>query len=72
MQVIQRTRHAANYGTSWKDVDGTTTRLDIGGIANIYQELKSGSDYIMVSDVRVATSRLDKTWGEIGATANYA
>lgn len=63
---------AADYGTSWVDVDGTTTRLNVGGLANIYQDFKSGSNYIVVSDVRVATGNIEKTWGEIGATANYS
>ncbi|MFD1198291.1 autotransporter outer membrane beta-barrel domain-containing protein [Brucella gallinifaecis] len=63
---------AADYATSWIDTDGTTTRLNVGGLANIYQELKSGSNYITVSDIRVASGTIEKTWGEIGATANYS
>lgn len=62
----------ANYATNWQAADGTATRLTLGGIINVYQELKGGADYIMVSGDRVATGSIDKTWGEIGITANYA
>ncbi|MEL4073540.1 autotransporter outer membrane beta-barrel domain-containing protein, partial [Ochrobactrum sp. GPK 3] len=30
---------AANNASSWTEADGTTTRLEIGGVANIYQDL---------------------------------
>lgn len=63
---------AADYATSWVDADGTTTGLNVGGLANIYQDLKSSADYITISDVRVANGTIEKTWGEIGATANYS
>lgn len=63
---------AANYGNSWQDADGTTTRLELGGVANLYRELKSGANYITVSDTRIATGEIDKTWGELGVTANYS
>lgn len=63
---------AANYATNWQAVDGTASQLTLGGIINVYQELKGGADYIMVSGERVATGSIDKTWGEIGVTANYS
>ncbi|MGN7963902.1 autotransporter family protein [Brucella sp. 22210] len=63
---------AANFAQSWVEADGSRTRLDFGGIANIYQDLKSGADYINVSDVNIATGTTDKTWGELGLTANYS
>ncbi|TMV04688.1 autotransporter outer membrane beta-barrel domain-containing protein [Brucella haematophila] len=63
---------AANYATNWQAADGTGSQLTLGGIINVYQELKGGADYIMVSGERVATGSIDKTWGEIGVTANYS
>ncbi|MEL4073228.1 autotransporter outer membrane beta-barrel domain-containing protein, partial [Ochrobactrum sp. GPK 3] len=55
----------------------TTTRLEIGGVANIYQDLKSPADYITVSDEagiggRIKTGKIDRTWGELGLTTNYS
>ncbi|MFD1792690.1 autotransporter outer membrane beta-barrel domain-containing protein [Ochrobactrum teleogrylli] len=63
---------AANFAQSWLEADGTRTKLDFGGIANIYQDLKSGPNYINVSDVKIATGSTDKTWGELGLTADYS
>ncbi|WP_025090739.1 autotransporter outer membrane beta-barrel domain-containing protein, partial [Brucella intermedia] len=63
---------AANYGTSWLDTNGTTTRLELGGLANVYQDLKAGADYVNISGERIATGQIDKTWGELGITANYS
>ena len=63
---------AADHRANWVATDGTATRLTVGGLFNVYQELKSGSSYIMVSDVRVESGSSEKTWGEIGATANYS
>ncbi|MBC8719892.1 autotransporter outer membrane beta-barrel domain-containing protein [Ochrobactrum sp. Marseille-Q0166] len=62
---------AANYTTAWKDANNTDAQFSVGGLVNVYRELKSGADYVTVSGADVPTGTIDKTWGEIGATVNY-
>ncbi|WP_273795290.1 autotransporter outer membrane beta-barrel domain-containing protein, partial [Brucella intermedia] len=60
-----------NYETSWQDAEGYTTRLDVGGIANVYRELLDDARHIDVSGVKIATGKNDRTWGELGLTTTY-
>lgn len=63
---------AANHLSRWTDADGTTNRLSLGGIANLYQQLNDTADHITIADVRLATGSIDRTWGELGVNVNYS
>lgn len=63
---------AVDYSSRWTGADGSATRLTVGGIVNLYQQLNSTADTINVSGVELATGKIDKTWGELGLTTNYS
>ncbi|MBC8719933.1 autotransporter outer membrane beta-barrel domain-containing protein [Ochrobactrum sp. Marseille-Q0166] len=69
--LIGRIGLEANYRTSWREADATTSRLSVGGVANIYRDFKLDRGHIFVSDTRIATGNIDKMQGELGITADY-
>ncbi|MCO7729128.1 autotransporter outer membrane beta-barrel domain-containing protein, partial [Brucella intermedia] len=68
--LIGRLGLAANYANSWQGKDGLTVNTTVYGIANLYQEMLSGSS-VNVAGVAFDTDN-DRTWGGIGAGGTYA
>lgn len=60
---------AANYETSWKVKDGTTSRAQVYGIANLYNEFLGGSR-IAVGGTNFLV-RDERLWTEIGIGGSY-
>jgi len=63
---------SANYSTSRIETDKTSTRMQLGGVVNVYQDIKHGADYVTVADTSIGTGTLDPTWGEVGASGSYS
>ncbi|WP_346266383.1 autotransporter outer membrane beta-barrel domain-containing protein [Brucella oryzae] len=60
---------SADYRNAWHNADGQLTRMNIYGIANLYQEFM-GSAPVDVADVSFATGK-DRTWAGVGAGGTY-
>ena len=61
---------SADYRNSWLGSDGRMVDTNLYGIANVYQEFKSGT-HVTLAGVDFKTDT-DKTWGGIGAGGTYA
>ncbi|WP_161492459.1 autotransporter outer membrane beta-barrel domain-containing protein [Brucella pituitosa] len=68
--LLGRLGLAAEYGTEWKDESGHTTHANVYGLANVYQELMSGTR-IDLAGVDFDTDD-DRTWAGIGAGGTLA
>jgi fibronectin-binding autotransporter adhesin len=60
---------AAEYQSSWKDKDGTTSRISAYGIGNLYKEMLRGTR-VNVSGYEFA-SRDNGVWGGLGLGETY-
>lgn len=60
---------AAEHQNAWLDAEGKTTRTNIYGIANLYQEFLNGTN-VNVSGANFAIKN-DQTWGGIGTGGSY-
>lgn len=60
---------SADHQNSWISADGKTTRTNVYGIANLYQEFLNGTD-VNVSGANFASEN-DRTWGGIGTGGSY-
>lgn len=60
---------AAEHQNSWVSANGKTTRTNIYGIANLYQEFLNGTN-VNVSGTNFASEN-DRTWGGIGTGGSY-
>jgi fibronectin-binding autotransporter adhesin len=60
---------AAEYQSSWKDKDGTTSRISAYGIGNLYKEMLRGTR-VNVSGYEFA-SRDNGVWGGLGLGGTY-
>lgn len=61
---------SADHQNSWIGADGKTTRTNIYGIANLYQEFLDGTN-VNISGVDFASEN-DRTWGGIGTGGSYS
>ncbi|TCQ70387.1 outer membrane autotransporter protein [Ochrobactrum sp. BH3] len=68
--LIGRLGIATSYANSWKGEDSLTVNTSVYAIANLYQQILSGTS-VNVAGVDFSTDN-DRTWGGIGGGGTYA